>query len=939
VVRLLLAGGSQAEAIDKKGQTALDLADTNMEARSLLLSQIETLKQGGSRTIKRCQVLIVGHGAAGKTTLVHRLERDIYDPTFTMTDGIVMSSFLIEDVEFSFFDFAGQEEYDHTHSLFFKSEALFLVLHNPRVDSNLHRLEDFFTMIEDKAADAQVIVVTTRASETTLEGSEVEVLRRLHPNIVDVIAVYSKTNVGIADLKKRMVFAALNKDKLPRTVTEVPINFAKLLDYLSTEFSNNGGIFSITFEDFANVASTKFSIDNESALISKELFCFGGRLFELSNGDLVLNPQQLADVLACVFTKDPYKIKRMGDIAKGIMWHRDSVLEEIWRNCASKCSNYPKHLWSFDSAVALSKLASELPPFVNLLHQAELGYALYGPNGVPLGATFIPALLPDKPIGFKSSLSHISAEELADFFKLQSRYSVRHADVVLSFTKLQRDFVAHLIVRLRLYSVIDGVWRSGAVLRFDVNPDNESTCIFLVEAKKIVVMSSGSTSSSNGARSIFINELLKLVSDKYPSLRVDDIRFGSFFIDISAINQALQSDGNITDKESGAQLSVMGLSMLFGINSAAAPLLDGNCGSDVSTFNTHVPSWNYSSLSPSLATLANRIVMLKQSKKSNEELSNGDFIDLSYKLLQSIPDIISLQCLPRYVRNSVHTLWVVFYSADSKSDCVLAIAPGAQAGLPWKFVEASCLSLPKQKAVTTDSKMVQATLILKETITLMDLVVPAVWTYVGLTDLRDIQNDILYKEANLFSPISSNHYLLKEDKQLALTSIRSDNLSNLSESQVQGFKDVASSIGLAKLKIKEVHDEVKECQNDNMTKHFDKMGIAMRTVVKQMPVGMMWGEKLEKLEKNLSKGSRIAVERLMDQLRKETISIITSESGSSATSDAMNAQFESLKNQFVSMLPLQKSDQALFEKESQELLRGLRFVQAQISRVEINVDV
>jgi len=202
VVRLLLAGGSQAEAIDKKGQTALDLADTNMEARSLLLSQIETLKQGGSRTIKRCQVLIVGHGAAGKTTLVHRLEKDIFDPTFTMTDGIAMSSFLIEDIEFSFFDFAGQEEYDHTHSLFFRSEALFLVLHNPRADSTLLRLEDFFTMIDDKAADAQVIVVTTRASDATLEEGQKKELRQRHPNIVDIIAVDSKTNIGIAELKK-----------------------------------------------------------------------------------------------------------------------------------------------------------------------------------------------------------------------------------------------------------------------------------------------------------------------------------------------------------------------------------------------------------------------------------------------------------------------------------------------------------------------------------------------------------------------------------------------------------------------------------------------------------------------------------------------------------------------------------------------------------------
>jgi len=72
-------------------------------------------------------------------------------------------------------------------------------------------------------------------------------------------------------------------------------------------------------------------------------------------------------------------------------------------------------------------------------------------------------------------------------------------------------------------------------MRFDVNPDNDSTCVFFVEANKIVVLSSGSTKSSNGARTIFFNELLNLVAEKYPSLRVDEIRFGSVFVNSLAL--------------------------------------------------------------------------------------------------------------------------------------------------------------------------------------------------------------------------------------------------------------------------------------------------------------------------------------------------------------------------------------------------------------------
>jgi len=54
VVNLLLAGGAQTGAVTKDGKTALDLARKEA-VRSVLLSHIETLKRGGSRTMTRCQ--------------------------------------------------------------------------------------------------------------------------------------------------------------------------------------------------------------------------------------------------------------------------------------------------------------------------------------------------------------------------------------------------------------------------------------------------------------------------------------------------------------------------------------------------------------------------------------------------------------------------------------------------------------------------------------------------------------------------------------------------------------------------------------------------------------------------------------------------------------------------------------------------------------------
>eukprot|EP01037_Dinobryon_pediforme_P048592 gene48592-biopygen12736 len=123
-----------------------------------------------------------------------------------MTDGILICSVKIGDVDMSFLDFAGQEEYDYTHPLFLKPEAVYLVVHNPRTDG-LHRTEEFFDMIANKAPQAEVIVE-----------------------------------------------------------------------------------FCITYDSFAEKALT-MSIDEDSLKVAKELFCHWGMLFELSNGDLVLQPQ------------------------------------------------------------------------------------------------------------------------------------------------------------------------------------------------------------------------------------------------------------------------------------------------------------------------------------------------------------------------------------------------------------------------------------------------------------------------------------------------------------------------------------------------------------------------------------------------------------------------------------------------------------------------
>jgi len=920
VISRLLDKGAQTEALNKNGKKPIDLA-SNEKVRVLLLTHREIVTQGGSRVIKRCQVLVVGHGASGKTTLIHRLEKGFFDLSGpAMTDGIMMKSFKIEDVEFSFFDFAGQVEYDHTHSLFFRSEALFLVLHNPRTDS-LDRLEDFFAMIRDKAPEAQLIFVTTRASEATLGEDTVSELRQQNQNIVDIIAVDSKTNIGIDDLKKTIVKAALNKSKLPRTITEVPVNYAEFLDYIQKKFLVADNSFSLLpYETFADVATFRFSIDNKSVVNVKELFCFWGMLFELSTGDLVLKPQQLADVLACVFTKIPGKIERMGDIAKGILLHQDSVVEVIW----GEKNMYPKHLWSFDSVKSNISTPESSPPFLNLLHRAELGYPLYGPTGLPLGATFIPALLPERPIGFTAQYP----DGLMDFFIKRefggAIYYNIHPSVVLSFNNRQpqRVFVSQLIVRLRHYSMIDGVWKHGAGIMSDDASGKKSRCIFYVESNKIVVLSCGFDDKSTGARAIFFNELLKLVVEKYPSLRANGIQLGHNIFDTPAKieNMVLQCD-------SGNWASLRGLSVLFDINNKAL-----YPSSSEDTFN-EANLFKVERMSESLQKLSDRVAMLKNTRKNNDELSNEDFIDLNYLLLKCILDIIILQRLPRVGRNCIHTLWVVYRSTDSNKTSVFAIAPGAKAILPWKFVKGSEIVHPVDTISIDGSEISQASEVLKDTLHLIKLVVPDVWKFEGLTNLQECTSDIMYKERDLFAQMddasSTDSFVLKEDKLLALATSSFGDLTNLKESQINGFKDVGS-------KIESVQHQVQEVRND-MSHHFDIMKSTMENVALRMrgetkELQKVWKDQLTKLESALSHGSKKMIRLAINQLRLQTKTAIDSKT------KTICSQFHFIEGQLMNLLQSQSYDKENYEIKWKKLLEGLRSVQEQLTRVEVKID-
>ena len=130
IVKQMVKGGVDIDFKNTDGSTAIDMADTQ-EIKDFLEYELECIKQGYELS-KRVVLIFVGAGSSGKTTLLHRLLEKTFYEGFNMTDGIDLVELKIGEIEAVAFDFAGQKDYAHSHSLFFNEEALYIAVINPR---------------------------------------------------------------------------------------------------------------------------------------------------------------------------------------------------------------------------------------------------------------------------------------------------------------------------------------------------------------------------------------------------------------------------------------------------------------------------------------------------------------------------------------------------------------------------------------------------------------------------------------------------------------------------------------------------------------------------------------------------------------------------------------------------------------------------------------
>ncbi|MEK7991004.1 MAG: COR domain-containing protein, partial [Thiotrichaceae bacterium] len=181
-------------------------------------------------TIYEAKILIIGEGAAGKTSLANKLK----DPSYQLkqrepsTEGIDILQWQFDfeqDKTFrvNLWDFGGQEIYHATHQFFLTNRSLYVLVADTRKENT-----DFFywlQIVELLADQSPVIIIKNEKDDRQCEIKEEDELRGLFKNFKCTLATNLADNRGLEAIQKELQHQLQTLThvgtKLPKTWADV----------------------------------------------------------------------------------------------------------------------------------------------------------------------------------------------------------------------------------------------------------------------------------------------------------------------------------------------------------------------------------------------------------------------------------------------------------------------------------------------------------------------------------------------------------------------------------------------------------------------------------------------------------------------------------------------------------------------------------------------
>lgn len=186
------------------GPTKLESNAKNRPAKPAeILDYYFRVRSGGRRPLNEAKLILVGRGAAGKTSIVNRLVEDTFKPE-RKTEGIKITEWRLllngdEDIRLNVWDFGGQEIMHATHQFFLTQRSLYLIVLNGREGGEDADAEYWLKLIESFGGDSPVIVVLNKIKEHPFDVNR-RALELKYP-IRDFIRTDCQDGTGIDELR------------------------------------------------------------------------------------------------------------------------------------------------------------------------------------------------------------------------------------------------------------------------------------------------------------------------------------------------------------------------------------------------------------------------------------------------------------------------------------------------------------------------------------------------------------------------------------------------------------------------------------------------------------------------------------------------------------------------------------------------------------------
>jgi len=156
------------------------------------------------QALNESKLILIGEGAAGKTSLMKRLLGQDFNPQESQTHGINIQTFTLEDkqqnpIKLHCWDFGGQQIMHATHQFFLSKRCLYLLVMDSRREA---QVDYWLKHIQTFGKQAPVIIVINKIDENPhFHLPQQRQLKQRYPNLKQITRLSCATKEGIATLK------------------------------------------------------------------------------------------------------------------------------------------------------------------------------------------------------------------------------------------------------------------------------------------------------------------------------------------------------------------------------------------------------------------------------------------------------------------------------------------------------------------------------------------------------------------------------------------------------------------------------------------------------------------------------------------------------------------------------------------------------------------